>query len=321
MMNERDRALRALQNGSGAVGPYKTDYVGTKFFEGNFWWATSEHIRKLPPLIPPLTDKRNNAEGWIGMAEDNYFSLATPPTFDLYDFDDLYIPKGPLYGMTGVGGREPIRLEDIGKECHTDKYSHGYLPHYSKILKNKNINRILEIGVGTGESLRMWSKYFPSAKIVGWDIVDHSKENFGSNVSTYVVNQSDRNSIKLWIDIQDNIKFDLIVDDGAHTMHDQQMCLGYLWCNALNLGGVYIVEDLHTSLRHNPYEWVGGQCREDYSNSSLECLRRIEKDRIVASEYMLDTECKAIQSDCKYCTIIDTKSDERHITSILVRGA
>ena len=40
-------------------------------FSGNFWWASSEHIRKLKPITPP----RHNAEWWLFTHQPNYYCL------------------------------------------------------------------------------------------------------------------------------------------------------------------------------------------------------------------------------------------------------
>ena len=36
------------------------------FYGGNFWWATTDYLRKLPPV---KNDNRYQAEGWIGLAQ------------------------------------------------------------------------------------------------------------------------------------------------------------------------------------------------------------------------------------------------------------
>lgn len=38
--------------------------VTSPFYGGNFWWATTEYLRRLPP---PGTASRYDAEGWIGL--------------------------------------------------------------------------------------------------------------------------------------------------------------------------------------------------------------------------------------------------------------
>ena len=38
--------------------------------------------------------------------------------------------------------------------------------------------------------------------------------------------------------------FDMIIDDGGHTMEQMQVSLNYLW-DELKSGGLYVIEDLH----------------------------------------------------------------------------
>lgn len=44
----------------------------TPYFAGNFWWATADHIRRLPRL--PIDADRHLAEIWIGLAPHRAFS-------------------------------------------------------------------------------------------------------------------------------------------------------------------------------------------------------------------------------------------------------
>lgn len=51
-------------------------------FSGNFWWANSDHIKKLPeisqidnPSSPQKATLRHNAEFWIGMVEGKFKSI------------------------------------------------------------------------------------------------------------------------------------------------------------------------------------------------------------------------------------------------------
>ena len=51
----------------------------------------------------------------------------------------------------------------------TDKGSsvHNYLPYYEMHLVPDGIDTLTEIGVWTGGSLRMWSRWMPHAHIIG----------------------------------------------------------------------------------------------------------------------------------------------------------
>jgi hypothetical protein len=51
-------------------------------YSGNFWWANSSYIKKLPtineikfPKTPPILSIRHNGEFWIGMGNGNLKSL------------------------------------------------------------------------------------------------------------------------------------------------------------------------------------------------------------------------------------------------------
>jgi hypothetical protein len=65
-------------------------------------------------------------------------------------------------------------LDETGLLEGTDKGSttHGYLWHYDRILGHLRHEPIslLEIGIFRGASLRMWSRHFDVATIVGADI-------------------------------------------------------------------------------------------------------------------------------------------------------
>ena len=100
--------------------------------------------------------------------------------------------------------------------------------------------RLMEIGVQGGGSLSMWKEYFPHAKIVGVDIDDCSR--FAtSDISIY---QGDQADPVFLASIPGT--FDIIIDDGGHTMRQQQVSFQHLFPR-VNEGGMYVIEDLHTS--------------------------------------------------------------------------
>lgn len=137
-------------------------------------------------------------------------------------------------------------LTEIGLKHSTDKaVDHNFTPWYhSKLnhLRNLPIN-VLEIGVFHAQSLRTWKDYFPKANIYGFDINDRR---------CYIeerifIEQGDQTDIPFIQSVFDDIKFDLIIDDGGHTMFQQQTTFVNIF-DRLNNNGVYILEDLHTSL-------------------------------------------------------------------------
>ena len=63
-------------------------------------------------------------------------------------------------------------LFDLAEKYDVDMYELGYLKHYENRFDTirYDVNKVLEIGVETGCSHRMWLEYFPNARIYGYDI-------------------------------------------------------------------------------------------------------------------------------------------------------
>jgi hypothetical protein len=134
-------------------------------------------------------------------------------------------------------------------EFNTDKYLHGFIdvyePYFSQMKDSKHV---LEIGVYYGGSASYLVSKFPDAKIYGVDIEDKTQYDT-DQIKTFIVNQENRDELQKFItDV--NVEFDIIIDDGGHTMRQQQISLGVLFPK-LKKGGIYILEDLHTSRLEN----------------------------------------------------------------------
>ena len=111
---------------------------------------------------------------------------------------------------------------------NTDKYEHGFIDVYEPYFNNlKDVKNVLEIGVYFGGSLQYLSDKFPDAKIYGIDIEDKTQYNT-DNITTYIVNQEDRNALNKFLE-ETNVEFDIIIDDGGHTMKQQQVSFGTLF--------------------------------------------------------------------------------------------
>lgn len=117
----------------------------------------------------------------------------------------------------------------------TDKGDdHTYFPVYDKIFeeyKDKSIN-VLEIGIASGGSLKLFEDYFVNAQITG---IDRNPCNwpFGGRVKTFMMDFKDFQ--------YDNL--DIVIDDCSHYLDDQ------LWVveNVLpkiNKGGMLVIEDI-----------------------------------------------------------------------------
>jgi hypothetical protein len=78
-------------------------------------------------------------------------------------------------------------------------------------------------------------------------------ENKTSEASIFVGDQADEAFLRTFL-IESSGNFDIIIDDGGHTMKQQKTSLELLW-DSIKTGGVYFIEDLDTSCRS---EFGGG---------------------------------------------------------------
>jgi precorrin-6B methylase 2 len=103
---------------------------------------------------------------------------------------------------------------------------------------------LLEIGVLGGSSLRMWRDYFPNGKIYGLDRDEAAREHAEQRIAIFIGDQEDASILDHII--RESGGLDVVVDDGGHRARQQIGSLLYLWPH-LKPGGLYIVEDIHTS--------------------------------------------------------------------------
>lgn len=143
-------------------------------------------------------------------------------------------------------------LDFIGRKHQCDKSTlhHGYCVIYSAYLPSepKGIE-MLEIGYGGyddpsagGESARMWKEWAPKMDLTVIDL--YPKNNIPEGVNFVRGSQTD---LSTYDGLGD---FDVIIDDGSHINFDIISTIQILW-HRLKSGGLYIVEDLHSS--YDPY--------------------------------------------------------------------
>jgi cephalosporin hydroxylase len=137
-------------------------------------------------------------------------------------------------------------LVDIGLTCKTDKagirgqkyYCHVYQNCFEQ-FRNKPIT-LIEFGVNTGNSIRMWLEYFPNAQIVGVDLLECPEILIDMPRYTHIQgNQTDKVVLKIINTLHPTI----IIDDASHCADDQMITLSALF-PAVQLGGYFCIEDL-----------------------------------------------------------------------------
>ncbi len=127
--------------------------------------------------------------------------------------------------------------------------------------------RILEIGVWMGGSLQLWRKYFGEPAIIfGIDIDETASRQGVHEAQVRIGSQTDPIFLKSVVDEMGGL--DIVVDDGSHRSKDVIVSLNALF-PYLSEGGLYIIEDLHTSYWPNH----GGGLKRP--SSSIEVLKTI----------------------------------------------
>ena len=126
--------------------------------------------------------------------------------------------------------------------------------HYFEIYEKHFVSyrgrpvRMLEIGVFRGGSLRMWKQYFhPESIIVGIDIDKSCKEHERAEENVFVRIGSQADPEFLAKVTEEFGPFDIILDDGSHKTHHQNVSFGALFRASLKDGGCYMVEDMHSN--------------------------------------------------------------------------
>lgn len=148
-------------------------------------------------------------------------------------------------------------LSMIATRYGTDKgpLGHNYTCVYSLFfspLKNNPI-ALLEIGFYQGASIALWDAYFihPQTRIYAIDFDDtyfNRIVSCSNRCSVHRIDQENPVQLHMFIDTMCNA-FDVIIDDGGHSMRQQITSFTVLF-PYVKPGGIYIIEDLHTSYWH-----------------------------------------------------------------------
>lgn len=159
-----------------------------------------------------------------------------------------------------------MSLIELVDNTRTDKNeTHGYLELYEQLLSRlkTSATNILEIGIGpikcpydpkynfypfgNGGSIKLWYDYFSNAIIYAVDIIDYDNvyDGIKNNDKIKIFSSSnayDEQFVKENF-IDKNIKFDMILDDGPHTLESMINCI-QLYHNLISDNGILIIEDI-----------------------------------------------------------------------------
>ena len=145
-----------------------------------------------------------------------------------------------------------------GRQIHKwNHYFDIYHRHFAP-YRGKEIT-VVEFGVQNGGSLQMWKDYFgPKAHITGVDIDPRCAQFVEDGIDVVIGDQEDRGFLR---SLAEKVgKVDVLIEDGGHEMNQQINTFQEFW-PSIRDGGVYLVEDLHTSY----WAEYGGGYKSRYS--------------------------------------------------------
>jgi hypothetical protein len=150
-----------------------------------------------------------------------------------------------------------MSLLELVDNTRTDKNTlHSYLPLYEELLSKKKLSakHVLEIGIGDGHqgitnggSIKLWHDYFATATIHAAEIASIEKVWDGiqnnDRIQLYTsTNAYDGDFVKRSF-VGENIKFDMVLDDGPHTIQSMVDCIE-LYSPLIADDGILIIEDV-----------------------------------------------------------------------------
>ena len=141
---------------------------------------------------------------------------------------------------------------------------------------------IVELGVGHGGCLQMWKSYFgEQANVYGLDKEDGLLFE-ESQIRCFVIDQSKKEDLQKICSLIP--KIDIFIDDGSHINSHQINTFETVF-PSLSDGGLYIVEDTHTSYREKDFQ--GGYKKEgtfiEYCKNIIDSFYYTETPDIIAN--------------------------------------
>jgi len=221
-------------------------------------------------------------------------------------------------------------LTEIGLRLGTDKaeyhqFTEFYQEYFEKVASLNPTPKILEVGILDGGSLKMYDEFFDGkAKILGIDTAEKGslfvKHPSITSLRGDILNPDSLEKIQKIISPEGSSEidgFDIIIDDGGHTMEQQQKSLLNLW-KFLKPGGYFIIEDLHTSALedYNP----------DRTTTTLAMLKALGNGEFIESTYIKEDVLKALDAEMESVIVCEnefpqvrTQQPRVSITSLIVK--
>lgn len=172
-------------------------------------------------------------------------------------------------------------LQRLGKQCGTDKATyHQFTDLYDALFcfDRDTVSSMIEVGVHLGGSVNMWRKYFSKATIYAFDYDARCGERISSlsNVIFRCANQDSPADLQRSVSDIPLGSVDIIIDDGGHFSSQQRNTLNVFW-PYLRSGGTFVIEDLHTNVKHWFPDSVAYNQNKKYWDESPTVLETVMK--------------------------------------------
>lgn len=222
------------------------------------------------------------------------------------------------------------QLTEIGLTYGTDKaeyheFTEFYNEYFEKVASLTPNPKILEVGILDGGSLKMYDEFFQGkARILGVDTAEKGslfvKHPNITSMRGDILNPDCIEKIQRFTFAEGDSSlegFDIIIDDGGHTMEQQQKSLLNLW-KFLKPGGYFIIEDLHTSAleEYNP----------DRTTTTLAMLKGLGEGKYYESAYIKEDVLKNLDAEMESVIVCEnefpqvrTQQPRVSITSLIVK--
>jgi hypothetical protein len=177
---------------------------------------------------------------------------------DMYEIKKHEILKDNI-NINNISNKQvnTLTLKELVDNSSTDKNTyHSYLDLYEELLSQNRYKakNILEIGIGdfkekNGGSIKLWHDYFINANIYCIDILgpDRVIDEIKNNNRIKIFTETDGYDEKFFIDtfLNKNIKFDMVLDDGPHTLESMKQFIK-LYSQVIDDNGILIIEDVQS---------------------------------------------------------------------------
>uniref|UniRef100_A0A6C0HCV8 Methyltransferase n=1 Tax=viral metagenome TaxID=1070528 RepID=A0A6C0HCV8_9ZZZZ len=145
-----------------------------------------------------------------------------------------------------------INLKENNSVFITDKdSSHSYLPLYQELLKGKKdtAKNVLEVGIYSGGSIKLWNQFFTNATVYGLDIrnINEIWDGVKNNEKIVLYTSTDAYNEDFFKKhfLDNNVKCDFMLDDGPHSLESMIQFIR-LYSQIMTDDGILIIEDVQS---------------------------------------------------------------------------